>query len=102
MAAGKPVVATNVGGASEAIIENKTGFLVASDDDKTMAERLIELLNDKEKAAKMGACGRQSIEEKFSTAAQLKNNLALYEKLLSEKRQTSGNSFSDEDKELVK
>ena len=49
MAAGKPVVATHVGGASEAIIENETGFLVESDDDETMAKRFIELLQDEEK-----------------------------------------------------
>ena len=37
MAAKIPVVATNVGGAGEAIVENETGFLVESNDDKAMA-----------------------------------------------------------------
>lgn len=102
MAAGKPVIATNVGGASEAIIENETGFLVASDDDETMARRLIELLSDAEKAVKMGTRGRHIVEEKFSTAAQIEKNLALYEKLLSEKQKIARNSFSAESEELVK
>ena len=50
MAAGKPVVATNVGGASEAIIENETGFLIESDDDEMLANRLTELLADRRKS----------------------------------------------------
>ena len=54
MAAGKPVVATNVGGAAEAIIEGETGYLVPSDDDAAMAERLIELLNDEATATRYG------------------------------------------------
>lgn len=78
MAAGKPVVATNVGGAAEAIVEGETGYLVASDDDAAMAAHLIELLNDKERAADFGAKGRKIIEEKFSLEIQLKKTLELY------------------------
>lgn len=80
MAARLPVVATNVGGASEAIIENETGFLVESDDAQMLANRLIELLEDEEKARKFGAKGRKVVEEKFSVAAQLENTLKLYGK----------------------
>lgn len=78
MAAALPVSATNVGGASEAIIENETGFLVESDDDESMANRLIELLQDEEKARNFGIKGRKIAEEKFSCAAQLENTLKLY------------------------
>jgi len=42
MAAGLPVVATEVGGAREAISEDETGYAVASGDDKKMAERIIQ------------------------------------------------------------
>ncbi len=80
MAAQLPVVATNVGGAGEAIIENETGFLVNSDDAETMASRLIELLKNENKAREFGAKGRQIVEEKFSCAAQLENTLKLYGK----------------------
>jgi glycosyltransferase involved in cell wall biosynthesis len=80
MAAGIPVVATNVGGASEAIAEGETGFLVESDDDAALANRLIELLQDEEKARKFGARGREIVEQKFSCAAQLENTLKLYGK----------------------
>jgi L-malate glycosyltransferase len=78
MSASKPVVATNVGGASEAIIENETGFLVNSDDDETMSKRLIELLKDETRAAKFGETGRKFVEENFSCEAQLRKTLELY------------------------
>jgi L-malate glycosyltransferase len=78
MSASKPVVATNVGGASEAIVENETGFLVNSDDDETMSKRLIELLRDEAKAAKFGETGRKFVEENFSCEAQLRKTLELY------------------------
>ena len=80
MAAKLPVVATNVGGASEAIIENETGFLVESDDDKMMSARLIELLQDEKKAQQFGEKGAKITEEKFSLRTQLKNVSELYER----------------------
>ena len=78
MAAGKPVVATNVGGASEAIVEGETGFLVSSDDDAKLAARLIELLSDDDKATKFGKEGRRIVSEKFSQNAHLSATLKLY------------------------
>jgi glycosyltransferase involved in cell wall biosynthesis len=84
MAAAKPVVATNVGGASEAILEGENGFLVASNDDETMTNRLLTLLRDEEKAKTFGTRGRAIAEQKFSTAAQLRKTLDLYDGLLRE------------------
>ncbi len=79
MSAKLPVVATNVGGADEAIIKGITGFLVESDDDEAMANRLVELLQNPEKARRMGESGREIVEDKFSCAAQLEKTLELYE-----------------------
>lgn len=78
MSAGKPVVATSVGGAGEAVVNGETGYLVASDDDESMARRLIELLSDETKATRMGAAGKIIAEEKFSLSAQLAKTLHLY------------------------
>lgn len=83
MAARLPVVATDVGGASEAIREGENGFLVESDDDAAMAERLLELLENPARARRFGERGRAIAEEKFSTDAQLGNILDLYERLIS-------------------
>ncbi len=85
MAAQLPVVATNVGGASEAITVSETGFLIESDDDEAMANRLIELLENPEKAKLLGERGRETVEEKFSCAAQLESTLKLYERKLNER-----------------
>jgi L-malate glycosyltransferase len=79
MAAGKPVVATKVGGAAEAVREGENGFLIESDDDEALAARLIELLENPRQARKFGERGRQIVKEKFSTAAQLAKTLQLYE-----------------------
>jgi glycosyltransferase involved in cell wall biosynthesis len=83
MAAGLPVVATEVGGAREAIVEGETGYLVASGDDQRMAERIIELLNDPKRARAMGERGRLIAAEKFSCDRHLQNTLELYDELLS-------------------
>jgi len=78
MAAQLPVIATNVGGASEAIIENETGFIIESDDDEQLAEKLIRLFENPEEAKEMGTAGRKIVEEKFSCEIQLKKTLEIY------------------------
>ena len=83
MAAGLPVVATDVGGAREAIAEGETGYLVASGDDEKMADRIIEVLNKTERARVMGDRGRVLVAEKFSCDRHLRNTLELYDELLS-------------------
>jgi glycosyltransferase involved in cell wall biosynthesis len=82
MAAGRPVVVTEVGGAREVVAEGETGYLVPSGDDAMMAQRLIALLRDPERARAMGAKGKRVVEEKFSCAAQLARTETLYDRLL--------------------
>ena len=86
MAAGKPVVATRVGGAAEAILEGETGFIVESDDDHAMARRIITLLRDSALSCRFGTNGRKRAEKMFSLDAQLKKTKALYEAVLSRGR----------------
>lgn len=95
MAAAKPVVATDVGGAREAIIESKTGFIVPVSDDEMMAERIISLLQDKEKAKSMGKTGRERVIKEFSCLAQLERTEKLYKMLLSDSSRTNNNGQSD-------
>jgi glycosyltransferase involved in cell wall biosynthesis len=85
MAAARPVVATNVGGASEVIVENQTGHLVQSGDHETMAARIIALLHDPDRARAMGSEGRRRVEKEFSCTTQLERTERLYEKLLAGK-----------------
>lgn len=86
MAAGKPVVATRVGGAAEAIVEGETGFMVDAGDAAAMAKRIVQLLQDPKMAIRMGASGREKVEQKFSAESQLRNTLDLYEAELSRHR----------------
>ena len=95
MAAARAVVVTDVGGAREAVAEGETGYLVEAGDDETMAARLISLLNEPERARLMGEQGRQTIEQKFSCAAQLKNTLSLYQRLLAEARPATFQAMED-------
>jgi glycosyltransferase involved in cell wall biosynthesis len=90
MAAGRPVVATDVGGAREAVVEGETGHLVPAGDDEQMAARIGELLRDPVRAREMGGRGRGRVVEQFSCAAQLARVEALYERLLERNSTASG------------
>ncbi|HEY0322850.1 MAG TPA: glycosyltransferase [Pyrinomonadaceae bacterium] len=86
MAAARPVVATDVGGAREAVAHGETGYIVRPTDDEEMAGRIISLLKDPEGAREMGARGLARVREKFSCEAQLAEIEKLYERLLSRGR----------------
>src|SRR5882724_11388613 len=83
MAAGLPVVATDVGGAREAIADDVTGYTVNSGDDEEMAARIIDLLSKPARARAMGEQGKLIAAGKFSCDRHLKNTLELYDELLS-------------------
>jgi len=59
MAAGKPVVATNVPSLREIIVDGQTGFLIAPGDKVALARRTRELLRDPELARRMGEAARR-------------------------------------------
>jgi glycosyltransferase involved in cell wall biosynthesis len=85
LAASRPVVATSVGGAAEVVFDGENGFLVESDDDRKMAEKILFLLENPETAKKYGARGREIVEARFSVEAQLENTIAVYNQVLSGK-----------------
>lgn len=82
MGAERPVVATNVGGAAEAIVDAETGYLVPPAQPEMMALRIIDLLRDPERANRMGQHGRRIVEQKFTPMAQLDKTERLYDRLL--------------------
>lgn len=79
MGASRPVVATDVGGAAEAVVENETGYMVAAGDHEKMAARITQLLSEPERARAMGERGRKIVDQRFSCAAQVERVLALYD-----------------------
>jgi glycosyltransferase involved in cell wall biosynthesis len=82
MAASRPAVVTDVGGAREAVEDGRNGYVVAPGDDAALAARVVSLLEDPARARRMGEEGRRLVEEKFSCGAQLARTEALYESLL--------------------
>jgi L-malate glycosyltransferase len=82
MAAARPVVATDVGGAREAVINGESGYLVPAGDHEKMAARIVSLLAEPEHARAMGKRGQLSAREKFSSEARLRKTETLYEQLL--------------------
>lgn len=71
MAAGRPMVATRVGGIPELVADGETGFLVSKRAPAELAGRLVQLLEDGELRRRLGAAGRQAAERNFSLAANL-------------------------------
>ena len=61
-----PVIATNIGGTPEEIINNKTGFLVEKEDYQDWIKKITALINDQKMAKEMGKAGRIFVEENFS------------------------------------
>lgn len=73
MSYGLPVIATNHGGPTEIIENGKEGYLVRYDNANEMAERILELVNDKEKRHSMGLLGQKKKMELFSVPAMVRN-----------------------------
>jgi glycosyltransferase involved in cell wall biosynthesis len=78
MASGLPVVATRVGGLPDLVDDDVTGYLVPTDDDAALAERLIALRKDQALRARLGIDARAKMERQFSLEACLAAHEALY------------------------
>ena len=69
----KPVLATNVGGNPEMMVDGKTGFVVEERNADDLFEKLTILFKNKEICMEKGSNGRKFIGEKFSMDASAKN-----------------------------
>jgi glycosyltransferase involved in cell wall biosynthesis len=76
MAAGKPVVSTDVSNISEIIVEGETGYLAETKNPEDIAEKTIKLLEN-DSREQMGQVGRQVVKDKFSFEEQV-DKLANY------------------------
>lgn len=82
MRAGLPVVATDVGGVSEAVIPNETGLLVGRRDVEGLRAHLYRLLTSPTLRAFMGDAGRRRYERNFTFECLLSNTLRIYHSLV--------------------
>jgi len=85
MAAGRPVVATDVGGNPEVVVDGETGLLVPPGDSVPLAAALVKLLQAPELAAEMGAAGRRRVVDRYRLEVMTRRIEDLYEELLSRK-----------------
>jgi sugar transferase (PEP-CTERM/EpsH1 system associated) len=78
MASGLPIVATDVGGNSELVINNETGFLFPSQDAGALAQRILQLADDVDNRNKIGLAGRKRMEDFFTMDKMIQNYENLY------------------------
>ncbi len=86
MAAGKPVVATNVGGLPEMVEDSVNGLLIERRDAKALADAILRLIADENLRRRLGAAGKARQVEEFSLDALVERTDALYEQLVENSR----------------
>lgn len=85
MIAGKPVVATQVGGNPELVLDGKTGFLVPPGNSQALAASVVALLTNTERAIQLAEEGKRRAEEQFSLQAMVRAYQELYDECLESK-----------------
>ena len=79
----KPIVASNLGGSRETILNNKSGFLYKYDDPRDLAKILNSIMEmDKETLNSIGNEGRKNVSKKFDVEKMCITTLTEYKKLL--------------------
>ncbi len=79
LAAGRPVVATAVGGVPYMIREGETGWLVPPRDEDTLADALASALQDPERCVEMGRAARAEARQRFHPRPLAKKHLDVYD-----------------------
>lgn len=82
MAAARPVIASQVGGLCELVVDGVTGRLIPPGDIDALACCMAELANDRERLVSMGSEGWKRANQQFSITAMAQQTFALYERLL--------------------
>jgi len=80
---GKPIIASNIGGSKETVLNKKTGFLYKHDDPRELAKCLNTVIQlNQEELKLMGNEGRKNVAKKFDVELMCDSNLREYKKLL--------------------
>lgn len=85
MAMEKPIVAARVGGNPEVVLDGVTGRLVPPNDPTALAEALMEILNNKDMAEKMGKRAKERVSRLFSFERFIRDHEKLYSELITQK-----------------
>jgi glycosyltransferase involved in cell wall biosynthesis len=81
MAAGLPMIVTNVGGNSEAVIDGVTGLVVRPHDSEALGQAILELAANDATRSAMGKAGFERVEKHFNISRCVGNYVQLYEGL---------------------
>jgi glycosyltransferase involved in cell wall biosynthesis len=84
MAAGRPVVATNIAGIPDQITDGETGYLIPTGDSDALQRRIRELAVDPSLRERMGEAGRGKARERFSAETMVEQTRSLYDSLLAD------------------
>ena len=82
MSHGLPVVATNVGGNPEVVVDGRTGYIVPPKDARSLADRIVHLLRDPGLRLRMGEEGRRRVERDFQLRDVANRYLDLYRSII--------------------
>jgi glycosyltransferase involved in cell wall biosynthesis len=82
LACGKPVIATNVGGNPEIIVQSENGFLVPPRSPQAIAEAAEVLICDPGERSLMGLHGRELVKQRFSLERMVAEHEQLYASLV--------------------
>ncbi|MEP7016373.1 MAG: glycosyltransferase, partial [Verrucomicrobiota bacterium] len=82
MSMGLPVIATNLGGSLDQVVEGVTGYLVPPGDPDALAARIEVLAKDPELRRRMGAAGRERIARDFSLSDMVKKVESVYDSVV--------------------
>jgi len=82
MAAGLPVIVTDGGGSREIVLDGETGFLIPGSNPERLAEKIVVLLDDPNRARRMGHAGKVRLTSHFSLDRLSVNTLRMYQEVL--------------------
>lgn len=85
MRAGLPTIVSDAGGAAEAVIHDKTGYVVSKGDIASIKKSVRELVENPEKRAQMGREARRRYEENYTFDIMYKKTLSIYQEILNHK-----------------
>lgn len=82
MAMNRPVIASGVGGVFSVIRNNETGIVVPPSDSQSLADEILSLLKDPDRARQIGDAGRQEVEQQFNVQKMVRLTAKLYQSIL--------------------
>jgi glycosyltransferase involved in cell wall biosynthesis len=86
MACAKPVVASNIGWATEMIEDGVSGILLHPADHEAWADAIIGILRDRDRAVALGTAARRVVEERFASEVVMEQSVKWYQEVIHGRR----------------